>query len=271
MEENITHDNASVITTDEDVMKVEMDEEPQKKEHWVKRHHSAIYLTIIGIFAFAWLGALEGWNKTELVLKRTTESLAWLAKEEHKPMREQLEFANKMLKDYNYYKFLKTVYESKDKNGLFDILTAVYEESLRANINPWETMSIINQESGFNPSAVSLIWKRDKNGNLEQVPCAYGLMQINYDAWKEEKGLTLKNIFDPRFNIRTGLEIYKYYLWVAKGDKFLALFYYNNGTAMPPEKQNHDYAPAIMNSKFMKMAVNYEPIELEKGARGISQ
>src|SRR5690606_21947183 len=109
-----------------------------------------------------------------------------LAKEVHKPMREELEFANKMLVDYNYYKFLKTVYEAKDREGLFETLTVVYEESLRAKISPWKTMSIIHQESGFNPYAVSQITKFLPSGEPYKAPCAYGLMQINYNAWKDE-------------------------------------------------------------------------------------
>jgi hypothetical protein len=238
-------------------------------ESWLKRKKFHILLGIIGILAFSLLSTLEAWQKTKQQLDQKTNTLNWLAKEVHKPMRTQLEFANKMLEDYNYYKFLRTVYEAKDRDGLFQTLTIVYEESLRANISPWKTMSIIHQESGFNPYAVSQILKRDEDGNMRQVPCAYGLMQINYNAWKVEKGLTLKNIFDPRLNVRTGLEIYKEYLALANGDEFLALFYYNNGT--DPKNPNHSYAPAVMNSKFMKLAVYHEPLEIERGTKGISQ
>jgi soluble lytic murein transglycosylase-like protein len=92
-------------------------------------------------------------------------------------------------------------------------------------------------------------------------------MQINYKYWKDEKGLNMVNIFDKNTNIKAGLEIYNYYLRVANGDKKLALFYYNNGTA--PQTPNYSYAPTVLRSKFMRMAT-YEPINIEK-SQGISQ
>lgn len=238
---------------------------------WIKRNKSKILFTIIGILTICLLGTLDNAYKTEKhlkqQLKQRTDSLTWLAWE-HKKVRTERDFFAKIAEDVNYYKFIKTVYEGKDRDGFFETISIIYEESKRAGINPWETLSIVHQESGFQQYAVSQIWKRDEDGSMKQVPCAYGLTQVNYNAWKAEKGLTLQNIFDKRFNIRTGLEIYKYYLEIANGDKFLALFYYNNGPA--PRTPNHDYAPAVMSSKFMKMSANYEPIELEKTS-GISQ
>jgi len=237
------------------------------KEPWLKRNKFKVLLGIIGILALCLLGTIDSLTKTEQQLKQKTESLIWLSFE-HRNVRDERDFYAKIAEDVNYYKFIKTVYEGKDKDGFFETISIVYEESKRANVSPWETMSIIHMESGFDPNAVSKIWKKDKDGNMKQVPCAYSLMQVNYNAWKEAKGLTLKNIFDKRFNVRVGLEIYKYYLGLANGDKFLALFYYNNGT--DPKNPNHGYAPAVMNSKFMKMANNYESIEYEKTI-GISQ
>lgn len=266
-------DEQNLISNTSDNMNENMTEEgdEQIKEPWLIRNKTKILFSIIGILAICLLGTLDSAYKTEKrlqhQLKQRTESLTWLAWE-HKRVRTERDFFAKVTEDVNYYKFIKTVYEGKDRDGFFETISIIYEESKRAGISPWETLSIVHQESGFNPSAVSMIWKRDKDGNMEQVPCAYGLMQINYNAWKDEKGLTPENRFDKRFNVRTGLEIYKYYLGLANGDKFLALFYYNNGPA--PRNPNHSYAPAVMASRFMKMSVNYEPIELEKSI-GISQ
>jgi soluble lytic murein transglycosylase-like protein len=221
---------------------------------WLKRNKFRILLGIIGALAFVLLSTLVAWQKTKQQLEQRTNTLNWLAQGPHKQLREELEFANRLLKDYNYCKFLKTVYEAKDKD-FFETLTIAYEESIRQEISPWDTLSIIWVESGFKQYISS--------------PSSHGFMQVNYNAWKDEKGLDMVNIFDKRTNIRVGLEIYKYYLGLASGDKMLALFYYNNGTK--PSNPNRDYAPAVMKSKYMKLAVNYIPIEQAEQSRGISQ
>ena len=228
------------------------------REPWLKRNKFGILLGIIGALAFVLLSTLVAWQKTKQQLDQRTNTLNWLAQGPHRQMREELEqeleFANRLLKDYNYCKFLKTVYEAKD-NDFFETLTIAYEESIRQGVSPWDTLSIIWVESGFKQYISS--------------PSSHGFMQVNYNAWKDEKGLDMVNIFDKRTNIRVGLEIYKYYLRLAAGDKMLALFYYNNGTKQ--NNPNRDYAPAVMKSKYMKLAVNYIPIEQAEQSKGISQ
>jgi len=246
---------------------VEKDIDPgSRKEPWLKRNIFKVLFGTIGILALCLLGTIDSLTKTEQQLKQKTDNLRWLAFE-HQKARNERDFYAKLTKDYDYYKFVKTIYEHKDKD-FFETITIAYEESVKQKTSPWDTLSIMWAESGFDQHAVSKIWKVDKeDGQLKQVPCAYGLMQVNYNAWKEEKNLNLKNIFDKQTNIRTGLEIYNYYLRVAEGDKELALFYYNNGTA--PQTPNYSYAPTVLRSKFMRMA-NYEPISLEK-TQGITQ
>jgi hypothetical protein len=223
-------------------------------EPWLKRNKFRVLLGIIGALAFVLLSTFVAWQKTKQQLDQRTNTLHWLAQGPHRQMREELEFFNRLLKDYNYCKFLKTVYEAKDKD-FFETLTIAYEESIRQKISPWDTLSIMWVESGFKQYISS--------------PSSHGFMQVNYNAWKDEKGLDMVNIFDKRTNIRVGLEIYKYYLALAAGDKMLALFYYNNGTKQ--SNPNRDYAPAVMKSKYMKLAVNYIPIEQAEQSRGISQ
>jgi len=222
-------------------------------EPWLKRNKFRVLLGITGALAFVLLSTLTAWQKTKQQLDQRTNTLSWLARGPHRQLKEELEFTNKLLRDYNYYKFLKTVYEAKDKD-FFETLTIAYEESIRQEISPWETLSIMWVESGFKQYISS--------------PSSHGYMQVNFSAWKDEKGLDMVNIFDKRTNIRVGLEIYKYYLGLAAGDKMLALFYYNNGTKQ--SNPNHDYAPAVMKSKYMKLAVNYIPIEQAEQSRGIS-
>ena len=220
----------------------------------LKRNKFLVLLGIMGAFAFVLLSTLVAWQKTKQQLDQTTNTLNWLARGPHRQLREELEFTNKLLKGYNYLNFLKTVYEAKDRD-FFETLTIAYEESIRQEISPWDTLSIIWVESGFKQYISS--------------PSSHGYMQVNYNAWKDEKGLDMVNIFDKKTNIRVGLEIYKYYLGLAMGDKMLALFYYNNGTKQ--NNPNYDYAPAVMKSKYMKLAVNSIPKEQAEQSRGISQ
>jgi len=252
---------------------VEKDIDPgSRKEPWLKRNIFKVLFGIIGILALCLLGTIESLTKIEQQLKQKTDNLRWLAFE-HQKARDERDFFAKLTKDYDYYKFVKTIYEHKDKD-FFETITIAYEESIKQKTSPWDTLSIMWAESGFDQHAVSQIWKTDERGYSKQVPCAYGLMQINYKYWKDEKNLNLKNIFDKETNIKTGLEIYNYYLGIAsrvtsdpKEQKKLALFYYNNGTA--PITPNYTYAPTVLKSKFMRMA-NYEPITLEK-TQGITQ
>jgi soluble lytic murein transglycosylase-like protein len=241
-----------------------------ERPHWVKRNAVKILLGVICILSFSLLKVLDEYSKEHEVRVRVQTNLSWLAYQ-HRDVRNERDFYSKLTEDFNYYKFIKTIYEAKDKD-FFETISIIYEESKRADVSPWKTLSIAYQESGLNPYAVSQIWRKNYFGELEKVPCSYGLMQIYYDVWKDEKRLTKENIFDKRTNVRVGLEIYKYYFALANGNEYLTLFYYNNGTSTPPEKQNHYYAPAVMNSKFMKLAVNYQPIEINiDKTKGISQ
>ena len=232
----------------------EIDNKPQDhysgsiSTKWVKKNAVKILLGIIGVLTFSLLSVVSDWNKEHTLRMRQVKNLKWLAYQ-HRDVREKRDFYFDLTKDLNYYKFIKTVYEGED-NDFFETITIAYEESLRQKTSPWTTLSIMKMESAFKQYAASY--------------CAYGLMQINYGFWKDEKNLTMQNIFDKWINIKTGLEIYNYYLKLAGGDKFLALFYYNNGTAMPPSKQNHNYAPGVMKSKYMKLSMNWQPINVEK-------
>lgn len=258
MDEQIINNNASVEPTE---VETEIIDPGSTKEHWLKRNKFKFLWGIIGILTLCLIGTIDSLTKTEQLLKQRTENLRWLAFE-HRDVRDERDFYSKLTKDYDYYKFVKTIYEHKDPD-FFETITIAYEESMKQKTSPWDTLSIMWAESGFQPTAVSLIWKVDKkDGQVKQVPCAYGLMQVNYNAWKDEKKLNLINIFDKQTNIRVGLEIYNYYLGIASRttsdpneQKKLALFFYNNGVATPEDKQNKSYAPTVMNSKYMKLGM----------------
>lgn len=142
------------------------------------------------------------------------------------------------IKESEFYNYIEKVYEVTDKD-FFNIISIIYKKANENNIDPFLLIAIIQHESDFNPSAQSF--------------CAYGLMQINYDAWKEDLQIDKKRIFDPEYNIDLGIIIYKYYLKRANNNVNLALFYYNNGEDMPKNKANYGYSKKILNSNYLNI------------------
>jgi soluble lytic murein transglycosylase-like protein len=103
-------------------------------------------------------------------------------------------------------------YKINDKES-YNILTAVYQESLNSGIAPDIILAIIAAESSFNRFAVSSAG-------------AQGLMQI-MPFWKNEIGRREDNLTDITTNIRYGCKILQFYLQKEKGNLALALARYN--------------------------------------------
>jgi hypothetical protein len=215
---------------------IDSDRSRSKKAHKGKNVLVKSLFGIIGVLIFSLLIVADLWTKNYTELTRKTNSLNYLANEFQR-VRTENEIINKIKKDRNYYEYLKAIYEQRD-GDFFETARLAYDISMEKGMNPFLTMSIIHRESAFNQFA--------------QSNCAFGLMQINFEAWKDMRGLDRSKIFDKRYNISHGLEIYKYYLRMANYDPWLALFYYNNGEAADPETANKAYPGVVMNSKFMK-------------------
>lgn len=93
------------------------------------------------------------------------------------------------------------------------ILKQVHYESKRANLAPELVLALIEVESAFDEFAIS-------------VSGARGLMQI-MPFWLEEIGLSDKNLFKIRTNVRMGCTILRYYLDMESGNLTRALARYN--------------------------------------------
>lgn len=149
----------------------------------------------------------------------------------------------KLKKDLNYYKkksqskdsFKLDVYE-KMSSRFNKLLDVVYDTSKKYEVNPYIIAGIIKAESAFNPRAQSFY----RSGN----PCAYGLMQVNMGAWKKELLINPMKIFNISYNVDLGVQIFKKYLNMARGDLARALFYYNNGES--GYYNNTKYAPKVI-------------------------
>lgn len=115
----------------------------------------------------------------------------------------------------------------------------VKDISAKYNIDHRLVLSIIKQESGFNPNAISSAG-------------AQGLMQLMPTT---AKGLGVKNSFDPVQNVEGGVKFLKRLLDKYNGNLVLALAAYNSGTGnvnkyggVPPFKETQNYVKKILSN-----------------------
>lgn len=115
----------------------------------------------------------------------------------------------------------------KDPKTRITMLKQVHYESKRANLAPELVLALIEVESAFDEFAIS-------------VSGARGLMQI-MPFWLDEIGLSDKNLFKIRTNLRMGCTILRYYLDMEKGNLTRALARYNGslGKYKYPNKVLH--------------------------------
>ncbi|MDD3594050.1 MAG: lytic transglycosylase domain-containing protein [Candidatus Gastranaerophilales bacterium] len=120
-----------------------------------------------------------------------------------------------------------------------DIAQMVQKAASSAGIDPKLIMSVIKQESGFNPNAIS------KAG-------AQGLMQL-MPATAKSLGVT--NAFNPQENIEGGVKYLKGLLDRFNGNKILALAAYNAGpnavtkyNGIPPYAETQNYVKSILKN-----------------------
>ncbi|WP_088042525.1 lytic transglycosylase domain-containing protein [Bacillus sp. EAC] len=128
---------------------------------------------------------------------------------------------------------------SKMAKGDFDEI--INEMAKKYDVDPKLIQSIIKQESGFNPNAVSHAG-------------AKGLMQImpfNFESY----GIT--NPFDPKQNIEAGTRMIKSHLTKYNGNIELALAAYNAGSGnvkkyggVPPFKETQNYVRKVTDSYY---------------------
>lgn len=111
-----------------------------------------------------------------------------------------------------------------DPRTRIDMLKQVHYEARRVEIAPELVLALIEVESGFDEFAIS-------------VSGARGLMQV-MPFWLEEIGLSDKNLFKMRTNLRMGCTILRYYMDMEPQDLGRALARYNGslGKTVYPNK-----------------------------------
>jgi soluble lytic murein transglycosylase-like protein len=93
------------------------------------------------------------------------------------------------------------------------LLKQLHYEAKRVNVAPELVLALIEVESRFDQFAIS-------------VSGARGLMQV-MPFWLEEIGISDKNLFRMRTNLRMGCTILRYYLDIESGNLTRALARYN--------------------------------------------
>jgi soluble lytic murein transglycosylase-like protein len=100
-----------------------------------------------------------------------------------------------------------------DPKTRIEILKQVHYEATRVSIEPELVLALIEVESHFNEYAIS-------------VSGARGLMQV-MPFWLDEIGISDKNLFKIRTNLRMGCTILRYYMDMEPDDLGRALARYN--------------------------------------------
>ena len=105
-----------------------------------------------------------------------------------------------------------------------EMLKLIHYEASRVNIEPELVLAVIEVESAFNEFAIS-------------VAGARGLMQV-MPFWLDEIGISDKNLFKIRTNLRMGCTILRYYMDMEPNDLGRALARYNGslGRTVYPNK-----------------------------------
>jgi soluble lytic murein transglycosylase-like protein len=100
-----------------------------------------------------------------------------------------------------------------DPETRIEILKQVHYEATRVRVEPELVLALIEVESHFNEYAIS-------------VSGARGLMQV-MPFWLDEIGISDKNLFKIRTNLRMGCTILRYYIDMEPDDLGRALARYN--------------------------------------------
>lgn len=111
-----------------------------------------------------------------------------------------------------------------DPGMRINLLKLIHYESRRVDIDPELVLAVIEVESRFDEFAIS-------------VSGARGLMQV-MPFWLDEIGISDKNLFKIRTNLRMGCTILRYYIDMEPGDLGRALARYNGslGRTVYPNK-----------------------------------
>ena len=106
-------------------------------------------------------------------------------------------------------------------NPFLVLLALVSQTEVEYRIPSGLLHAVISQESGYRVGAI----------NDRVATHSYGLGQLTYWTAKIKCGLSMREIFDPRKNVRCAAKVLRYQIDRYRGDIRFALAAYNVGTA----------------------------------------
>jgi soluble lytic murein transglycosylase-like protein len=208
----------------------------KQEKRLIKKNLKKSLILIISLFIIGLFGLFKGASEFNRQYDVNSYYLKIISKKATE-LTEQVNINKKKLDKYKYMEFKVNAFNKK--YPMFSkILDTTYIKSQKYGFHPNLILGMMQVESDFNPKAMS------HKG-------AYGLMQINYFAWKDELSIDKNRIFDIDYNIELGLEVLKRYYNESNGNIFRALFLYNNGykynNTMYPKKVKASPFYAILN------------------------
>jgi len=111
------------------------------------------------------------------------------------------------------------------------IVNTAYQAEVDQGIDGCMIVSVIKQESNFNPNAIG----RDREVGLMQIMGRYWYKHFGFKSRAEFE----KELKDPEFNILTGTAILKKCLDKKRGSYTKALKCYNGSSSYPPKIMRH--------------------------------
>ncbi len=208
----------------------------KQEKKLIKKNFKKSLILIISLFIIGLFGLFKGASEFNRQYDMNSYYLKIISKKAAE-LTEQVNINKKKLDQYKYMEFKVNAF-NKRYPMFSKILDTTYIKSQKYGFHPNLILGMMQVESDFNPKAMS------HKG-------AYGLMQINYFAWKDELSIDKNRIFDIDYNIALGLEVLKRYYSESNGNILQALFLYNNGykynNTMYPEKVKASPFYAILN------------------------
>lgn len=211
-----------------------------------KRLSPGRFLVLINLAWFAIVAILlfaVQWQQERLLAKG--ETVRYLA-QEIRWQRYATDKANAQIVSLPEFQFLAQALATKD-GDIYAVAKAAWKWGKAYGVSPHLIMAVAHRESNFDPAARSY----DKAGN----ELAMGIMQINYQVWKDELKLDPARMDDVDYNVQQGALILKHYLDKSPGDVGAALFAYWGGALAGGR---YTYPPRVLESKFF----NTSPIGL---------
>ena len=209
-----------------------------------RRHLSqGAFFLILSMFLFAVFAVLMLANGWQAGVRADQARTIQVLTAELRGQRWEVDRARALKAELEELRFLAQAVEGYS-TAFYRITRAAWTEGHRQGVSPYLILAVAHRESNFDPFARSYLDAVDKDGTTVKVPVAYGVMQINLDAWPDvDRG----RIYDIAYNVQQGTRILRHDLDRRGGDVGAALFNYWGGD---PERHGYGYPDRVLGSKY---------------------